>query len=112
MWCKRFRTFFRTCRPGHNKKYPEGPKNIGRGGKIRTCDPLRPRQVRYQAALRPDNSTTCVMSGRYADPQAGMQSLNRFYANTTDHTGTRGALAIPRHSELEPVAGLRAYPTA
>jgi hypothetical protein len=28
---------------------------IGRGGKIRTCDPLRPRQVRYQAALRPDN---------------------------------------------------------
>ena len=28
---------------------------IGRGGEIRTHDPLRPRQVRYQAALRPDN---------------------------------------------------------
>ena len=27
---------------------------IGRGGGIRTHDPLRPRQVRYQAALRPD----------------------------------------------------------
>jgi hypothetical protein len=26
----------------------------GRGGQIRTGDPLRPRQVRYQAALRPD----------------------------------------------------------
>jgi hypothetical protein len=26
----------------------------GRGGVIRTHDPLRPRQVRYQAALRPD----------------------------------------------------------
>ncbi len=26
----------------------------GRGGEIRTHDPLRPRQVRYQAALRPD----------------------------------------------------------
>jgi hypothetical protein len=26
----------------------------GRGGAIRTPDPLRPRQVRYQAALRPD----------------------------------------------------------
>ena len=26
----------------------------GRGGRIRTGDPLRPRQVRYQAALRPD----------------------------------------------------------
>ena len=28
--------------------------SIGRGGAIRTPDPLRPRQVRYQAALRPD----------------------------------------------------------
>ncbi len=27
---------------------------FGRGGGIRTRDPLRPRQVRYQAALRPD----------------------------------------------------------
>jgi hypothetical protein len=26
----------------------------GRGERIRTSDPLRPRQVRYQAALRPD----------------------------------------------------------
>jgi hypothetical protein len=29
-------------------------KGIGRGERIRTSDPLRPRQVRYQAALRPD----------------------------------------------------------
>ena len=28
---------------------------IGRGDWIRTSDPLRPRQVRYQAALRPDD---------------------------------------------------------
>ena len=28
----------------------------GRGGAIRTPDPLRPRQVRYQAALRPDST--------------------------------------------------------
>ena len=27
----------------------------GRGGKIRTCDPLFPKQMRYQAALRPDD---------------------------------------------------------
>jgi hypothetical protein len=26
----------------------------GRGDMIRTCDPLLPRQVRYQTALRPD----------------------------------------------------------
>ena len=29
---------------------------VGRGGGIRTRDPLHPMQVRYQAALRPDNS--------------------------------------------------------
>ncbi len=29
-------------------------ERFGRGGAIRTPDPLRPRQVRYQAALRPD----------------------------------------------------------
>ena len=28
---------------------------FGRGDWIRTSDPLRPRQVRYQAALRPDS---------------------------------------------------------
>ena len=27
---------------------------IGRDGRIRTDDPLPPRQMRYQAALRPD----------------------------------------------------------
>ena len=26
----------------------------GRGDKIRTCDPVHPMHVRYQAALRPD----------------------------------------------------------
>src|ERR1043165_1653485 len=29
---------------------------IGRGGRIRTCDPLLPKQMRYRAALRPDGS--------------------------------------------------------
>jgi hypothetical protein len=28
---------------------------IGRGGGIRTPDPLLPKQMRYQTALRPDN---------------------------------------------------------
>lgn len=28
----------------------------GRGSKIRTCDPLLPKQVRYQAALCPDSA--------------------------------------------------------
>ena len=29
---------------------------LGRGGGIRTRDPLHPMQVRYQAALRPDKN--------------------------------------------------------
>src|SRR5262245_39077319 len=32
--------------------------DFGRGAEIRTRDPLRPRQVRYQAALRPDLTTS------------------------------------------------------
>lgn len=30
--------------------------NIGRGERIRTSDPLHPMQVRYQAALRPEQA--------------------------------------------------------
>ena len=35
----------------------------GRGDWIRTSDPLRPRQVRYQAALRPDSDDPQVYCG-------------------------------------------------
>ena len=34
--------------------YPPGMGINGRGDKIRTCDPLYPKQVRYQAAPLPD----------------------------------------------------------
>ena len=40
-----------------NKKLLKRKKNykiIGRGGEIRTPDPLVPNQMRYQTALRPD----------------------------------------------------------
>ena len=43
-----------------------GPTVSGRGDWIRTSDPLRPRQVRYQAALRPDltnNLDSTVFAG-------------------------------------------------
>ncbi len=35
--------------------------SIGRGDWIRTSDPLRPRQVRYQAALRPDIGNPLIL---------------------------------------------------
>ena len=38
----------------HGTPVAPGNSKSGRGDRIRTCDPLRPRQVRYQAALRPD----------------------------------------------------------
>ena len=39
---------------------------VGRGGVIRTPDPLLPKQMRYQAALRPD-ALVC------SDPEAANQ---------------------------------------
>ena len=44
-----------------NKKVAQGGfsllfDSIGRGERIRTSDPLHPMQVRYQAALRPDEA--------------------------------------------------------
>jgi len=35
-------------------------RRIGRGGGIRTRDPLHPMQVRYQAALRPDSAENYI----------------------------------------------------
>ena len=45
---------------------------IGRGGGIRTHDPLPPRQMRYQAALRPDcgymlRTRNCTRAVGFAD---------------------------------------------
>ena len=37
-------------------------EEFGRGDWIRTSDPLRPRQVRYQAALRPDRRGTSIIA--------------------------------------------------
>ncbi len=37
---------------------------IGRGDKIRTCDPLHPMQVRYQAAPRPDRMRIIAEKGQ------------------------------------------------
>src|SRR5436309_15189143 len=45
---------------------PVLPRNSksGRGDWIRTSDPLRPRQVRYQAALRPDRREVFIIPHR------------------------------------------------
>ena len=38
----------------YGQRSRESHKNNGRGERIRTFDPLVPNQMRYQAALRPD----------------------------------------------------------
>src|SRR6185437_12893539 len=45
-------------------------RNDGRGGGIRTHDPLPPRQMRYQAALRPDRTYDHSRSQSFANSQA------------------------------------------
>ena len=51
-----FTTFkFRHCGLNFRKfETAETVGDIGRGAQIRTGDPLLPKQVRYQTALRPD----------------------------------------------------------
>ncbi len=52
---------WRATPPPYNA--PDDPlkrRENGRGGRIRTCDPLLPKQMRYQAALRPDPEARCV----------------------------------------------------
>src|SRR5438105_13845052 len=41
-------------------------ERFGRGDWIRTSDPLRPRQVRYQAALRPDRPSILASAHGWA----------------------------------------------
>ena len=52
-----------TCVAGKSRCWPESDLSFeismvydGRGGGIRTPDPLLPKQMRYQTALRPEPS--------------------------------------------------------
>ena len=49
---------------------------IGRGEKIRTSDPFSPREVRYQAALRPDRLG--VFAAKRAAPTGGNHTCRRW----------------------------------
>ena len=50
--CVNFKNSAPTFRKGELQA--EKQKISGRGDRIRTCDPLLPKQMRYQAALLPD----------------------------------------------------------
>ena len=52
----------------------------GRGDRNRTCDPLHPMQVLYQAELRPDNK-------RYTKPTLSKTQIFFIYTKTKTATG-------------------------
>ena len=58
--------------PSHTRsKVLMGKELDGRGGGIRTPDPLLPKQMRYQAALRPDVSLfDCIANRIRLEPEA------------------------------------------
>jgi hypothetical protein len=78
-------------RDSHPSPYPNdaarsdlqsGKRLHGRGGGIRTPDPLLPKQMRYQTALRPDSSIDCNPN-RFAATRL-IESVNQSHLN---HSG-------------------------
>ena len=70
---------FRSHEIGLERRTHRG--NIGRGDKIRTCDPLHPMQVRYQAAPRPDRKRMIAQLGAKdfeSREDSAPQNLNQF----------------------------------
>ena len=70
-----------------------GSRNVGRGGGIRTPDPLLPKQMRYQAALRPDfhpsYRTTCpAQRPPYRHPGARRPCSNDPLTQSSNRNGS------------------------
>src|SRR3954471_20623418 len=92
---------------GDSRWYALNRRESGRGDWIRTSDPLRPRQVRYQAALRPDpedrhyptaRRTTVRERGRgpAAPPGAASPVSRGDYNRTLHDRSAPAALRDPR----------------
>ncbi len=74
---------------------------IGRGGGIRTPDPLLPKQMRYQTALRPDS---CRL---YRTPATLLRFGRESYAAKSRDLGTQSILRVPANSRFLDFATLR-----
>ena len=72
------------CEPGTDRYVVRIRRDfIGRGDWIRTSDPLLPKQMRYQAALRPDTaSPLSLLHSRTADVTCRRQSHRRHMARS------------------------------
>ena len=79
---------------------------IGRGGGIRTPDPLVPNQMRYQTALRPDFFQSIALAAQFASECAeesmGIGTKQRMYraaeVPAAPMAGEATSTAVPRPS--------------
>ena len=62
---------------GHLRVMQQYWEGIGRGGGIRTHDPLLPKQMRYQAALRPDTRKRILTPPVNPYQIKGLYSINK-----------------------------------
>src|ERR1700758_5479130 len=85
-----------------------GKRLDGRGGGIRTPDPLLPKQMRYQTALRPDAVVDCTKRGSGSEWRTGMDSGAECQVNEPcdeeDGHGEYDKDDQPHGCEKEPVA--------
>jgi hypothetical protein len=115
-------------RGGHRRKgEPENASGgIGRGSRIRTCDPLLPKQMRYQTAPCPDGTRMVsawraaaresadgwsnLLIGRKIRPTSGLSNeprkrSSRLGAVTAQNTRRHQSAAIPIDQSADRSAG-------
>ncbi len=111
LWCSgaKMDNRRRTATEPRAVRYPgvTPEEELGRGDWIRTSDPLRPRQVRYQAALRPDRCASILPHPARIEPHAGQGPLRSAEALRDRYPGAAGAerSRALRGSEHTGVAG-------
>jgi hypothetical protein len=67
----------------------------GRGGGIRTPDPLLPKQMRYQTALRPDGGSRKLRGG-------GISLPAKLYRRQLPLPPPQQSLQVPRKPRKDP----------
>ena len=70
-------------------------KDFGRGDRIRTCDPLLPKQMRYQAALLPDAGSPSPADGRCTCPWPNQVRSARRAAESRSRISRKRATGMP-----------------
>ncbi len=98
--------------PPYRPNQPPKIRRFGRGGGIRTPDPLLPKQMRYQTALRPDSMPH---SNRVTQPAHSPRPLHNlclllsphqpsrcFTPTTTNPASTNGTIINPTSTTQTP----------